>query len=189
MATSIVEVLTLCAFVFGVACKLPPSLTILILNGCFLYPIGRYLVHQVMNHKQRHLNHRNYESNQSHRNGYASLPGSDEQHTQTEENLENGQEQQTDQQMSKKYLKYVCIVLEISGLVLQLGALVGVPIVLSKFFSPSGAVKNRIVATYILIPVSLFIISFIWSGWTQSYTIKSSDGNSNARYKTGKQYS
>ena len=187
MATSIVEVLTLCAFVFGVACKIPPSLTIVILNGCFWYPIVQYLIHQTTN---RHQDQGNYERNQSNRNGYTSILGSDGQHTQAEENLENGQdEQQTGQQMSKKYLKYVRIVLEILCLVLQLGALVGVPILLSNSFSPSGAVKDRIVATYILIPVSLFVISFLWSGWTQNHTIKSSDGNSTARYKTGKQYS
>ena len=180
MLASVFEVFTLCAFVFGVACKLPPSLTILVLNGCFCFPIGRYLFHQVTSRKQRHQNHIH--------NGYTEISDDDEQlHTETEENLENTHEQQTEHQTLKRPLKYLLTILESSGFVLQSGALVGVAVLLATSFSPSGAVKHYFVATYILIPVSLFIISVVWSGWIQSYTIKSSDANSTARYKSGKQ--
>ena len=177
---SIFEVFTLCAFVFGVACKLPPSLTILVLNGCFCFPIGRYLYHQVTNCRQRNQNHIH--------DGYSEISDDDQQlHREATENLENGHEQQTEHQTLKKPLKYFLTVLESSGFVLQSGALVGVAVLLATSFSPSGAVKHYFVATYILIPVSLFIISVVWSGWIQSYTIEASDPKSTARYKSGKQ--
>ena len=178
MLASISEVFTLCAFVFGVACKLPPSLTILVLNGCFCFPIGRYLYHQVTNRRQRNQNHIH--------DGYSQISGDDDQlHREATENVENGHEQQTEH--LQRPLKYLLTILESSGFVLQSGALVGVAVLLATSFSPSGAVKHYFVATYILIPVSLFIISVVWSGWIQSYTIEASDPKSTARYKSGKQ--
>ena len=49
MLSSVVEVAAVCGFVFGVACKLPPSLTILLLNGVFWFVIGWHLVWKVYN--------------------------------------------------------------------------------------------------------------------------------------------
>ena len=71
---------------------------------------------------------------------------------------------------------------------MQLGALVSIPILLSNKFSPLGRLKDHIVATYILLPVSLCVISFVWSGWIQSKTMESSDNTVTARFKTGKVY-
>ena len=168
--------MTLCGFVFGVACKLPPSFTILILNGCFCFPIGHYLIYKATNHRRQQPNH----------NGYQQLPdNNDEPHTVTEQNMGNTNQQQS----PKRYLKYLLTILELSGLLMQLGALLGIPILLSEkhYFSPSGRLENHIVATYILLPVSLCIMSFVWSGWIQSKAMKSS-GKFTARFKTGKVY-
>ena len=114
----------------------------------------------------------------NHQNGYQNIEN--QQHVAPEENAHG-------QQPSKRYLKYLLTVLESFAFLLQLGALIGIPIVLSISNSPSGSVKHYIVATYILLPVSLCIISFVWSGWIQKEVMKSSDDNVTARYKTGKQ--
>ena len=170
MATSIVEVVTLCGFVFGVACKLPPALAILILNGCFCFPIGRYLLYKTTNHSRQ----------QPSQNGYLQIPDNN-----NEQNMGNTNQRQS----PKRYLKYLLTVLELSGLLIQLGALVTIPILLSEkhYFSPSRRLsKSHIVATYILLPVLLCIVSFVWSGWIQKKTMESSDGKLTARFKTGK---
>ena len=43
LVSSTFEVVALCGFVFGVASKLPPSLTILLLNGVFPFAIAKHL--------------------------------------------------------------------------------------------------------------------------------------------------
>ena len=93
-------------------------------------------------------------------------------------------------------LKYLITTSELLGFLMQLGALVSIPILLSneQFFSPSGRAKRYVIATYIIIPVSLSIISMIWSGWIQNITIRSPDAatqslihekDKKARLKTG----
>lgn len=173
MATSIVEVLALCGFIFGVACKLPPSITILLLNGCFCFPIGSYLVYQTFN--------RNRDNQTQTNNGYRNLEAPDHEMSEASHDRE--------QQLQKGYLKHLHTILELLGFLMQLGALVGIPIFLSeeKYFSPSGKIEYRIVFTYILIPVSLSVISIVWSGWIQNKIMKSSRNDKyNARLKTGK---
>ena len=62
---------------------------------------------------------------------------------------------------------------------MQFGALVSIPLLLSNehFFVPFEETEHYIIATYILIPVSLFIISVVWSGWIQKAIITSSVNN------------
>ena len=112
---------------------------------------------------------------------YEPIPGHNELPALSEQNMGNTNQPQS----TKRYLKYLLTVLELSGLLIQLGALVGIPILLSKK-PPSGKLKNHIVATYILLPVSLCIISFVWSGWIQTKTMESSKAKVTARFKTGK---
>lgn len=119
---------------------------------------------------------------------YRELPVED-QSTAEGQSTDKGQST-VEQQSPKGRQKCTCIVycLEWLGFLMQLGALVSIPILLSEenFFSLSGKTKHYIVATYVLIPVSLFIISFIWSGLTQTVITKpSSDNNNTARLKTG----
>jgi len=154
---SIVEVFALCGFVFGVACRLPPSLTILLLNGCFCFPIGCYLIHRLTRYHQVPAN----------RHGYQQIPG--------EQNMEGEQ---------KPPLKYLLTNLELLGFLMQLASLVVIPVLLSEN-QLLMKTKHYTVATYILIPVSLFIISAVWSGWIQKWVIKSSTADS-ARLKAGK---
>ena len=157
MGTSFVEVCALCGFVFGVACRLPPSITILILNGCFCFPIGRYLICQLTNVYKRGIS----------------------------------------EQSPKGYWKYLLMILELLALFMQLGVLVCTPILLSmeKFYSPSEKSKRYVTATYILIPISLILISIVWSGWIQKIITRPSTKQctgghdkklKTARYKTGK---
>ena len=145
MITSIIEVFTLCGFIFGAACKLPPSLTILMMNGCFWFPIVRYFIynHVKMLNCFTHCNQ-----------GYRSIKNEDSS-------------------------KHTVTVLEVLGLLMQLGALVSIPVLLSidHFYLPSGKASHYITATYILIPVSLCIISILWSGWIQKLIVRPSTNN------------
>ena len=105
-------------------------------------------------------------------------------------------EQEREQLPLKSPLKYLITTFELLGFLMQLGALVSIPIFLSneQFFSPSGRAKRYAIATYIIIPVSLCIISIIWSGWIQNIIIRSPDAatqslsgekDKKARLKTG----
>ena len=198
VVTSIFEVFTLCGFVFGVACKLPPSLTILIMNGCFCFPIGCYLIHQVdyggSSKKKKRSHHK-------HKKGYISISNENIAETnidvEAEQQLPPDGQQSTDseaeEQLPKQHLKYLLTTLELFGFLIQLGTLVSIPILLSKehFFSPSGKAKHNVIATYILIPVSLCIISVVWSGWIQNMVISMKTGGENgktSRFKTGNKW-
>ena len=102
------------------------------------------------------------------------------------------------------------MILELLALLMQLGVLVGAPILLSmeKFYSPSEKSKqlspseeskqlslsgeSKHTATNILIPISLVLISIVWSGWIQKIITKASTKQctgdkkfKTARYKTG----
>ena len=177
----------LCGFVFGVACKLPPSLTILILNGCFCFPICRYLIYQATT--CRHIYHGGHGHNRSSHNKNGYIPISNDNNMETEQPDDNDTEQNTEieQKSPKGCLKHLLISLTILGFLMQLGALVSIPILLSEnsIFSPSGRLKHNVVATYILIPVSLLIISIVWSGWIQNVIIRTSHSNNTARLKAG----
>ena len=169
MITSIIEVLTLCGFIYGAACKLPPSLTILLMNGCVCFPVGHYLICKLRGINYEHAKKKIYSCR--YRQGRKPL-------------LDDGSTQ-TDVSSSKQRLKSILTTTaEILGFIMQLGALVSIPVLLSigHFYEPSGKAKYRITATYILIPVSLCIISILWSGWIQKLIMRPSGG-----YKTAKQ--
>ena len=193
---STVEVCALCGFVFGVACKLPPSLTLLILNGCFCFPIGFCAIwgvyicgHELMEVEFSYI--------------FLNNPP-DEQETETETIEDNRQsefdivqiEKEKGSSKRKRFYKYFRTAIEIVAFLVQLGALVSIPVLLSmeQFFEPSELSKHHFIAIYILIPLSLLSISVVWSGWIQdaimrpyNTTEQSSDGKGNvtARYKTG----
>ena len=126
--------------------------------------------------------------------GYLEISNDDPWHTETEGNIES-----TNQQQSRR-LKYLLTILELLAFLMQLGVLVAIPILLAltKYFSPSGNVEHYVIATYILLPISLCVISFVWSGWVQNQAMKpsvanpqneakkSSDAKHTARFKTGK---
>ena len=192
LITSFTEVCALCGFVFGVACKLPPSLTILILNGCFCCPIGCYLTRKVI---KRFRKIRNSYSplilkNADAENGTERLADNDQQ-----SEFNTSQETATEQQESKEWksfiIPFITTTCETFGFIIQLSVLVSIPILLSmeQYFSPSGRTKHNFVATYILIPVSLILISVVWSGWVQHRITEPSGQHKHgrtARYKTGK---
>ena len=129
------------------------------MNGCFLFPTFCYLFCKLLginceDAKQKILNSCRH-CNQ----GYESLPSDDVDSS------------------SKRYLK--CILTTTSetlGFIMQLSALVSIPVLLSidHFYEKSGKGKHHVTATYILIPVSLGIISFVWSGWIQKIIIRHS---------------
>ena len=192
MVTAVVEVITVCGFIFGAACKLPPSLTILILNGCFCFPIGWYLIHQLSicygKIREKMVNHQLSVGVTNRMNGNETM--------EVVQQSPSSIEQEREQLPLKSPLKYLITTFELLGFLMQLGALVSIPIFLSneQFFSPSGRAKCYAIATCIIIPVSLSIISIIWSGWIQNIIIRSSDAatqflsgekDKKARLKTG----
>ena len=154
MITSIIEVFTLCGFIYGAACKLPPSLTIFIMNGCFCFPIGYYLIHQLrgINANTRKHGNKKYKRIRSVGSGSAA----------TEDLPLKG--------------KCALITSEVLGFIMQLGALVSIPVLLATehFYFPSGKANHYITATYILIPLSLSVISILWSGWIQKLIMRAS---------------
>ena len=168
MATSCFEVCAICAFIYGAACKLPPSLTILLMNGCFLFPIGWYIckclkiqaivlyICEYLKIKKISCWRRCYKYDKVEQNDMEA------QRSGTHGSKTPGSKKQ-------------CLLTTL-GFLMQLGALVSVPILLSNehFFVPFEETEHYIIATYILIPVSLFIISIVWSGWVQKVIITSS---------------
>ena len=139
------------------------------MNGCFCFPIGCYLIYQLrgINYEEaiKKLN-----SSCRHRNqGYESI---------------SSDSTGTNDSSSKGYLKRILITTsELLGFLMQLGALVSIPVLLSieHFYVPSGKAKYHITATYILIPLSLCIISIVWSGWTQKLIMRPSGNRKTAK--------
>ena len=69
---SIAEVIAICGFVFGVACKLPPCLIILLLNGVFWVVIARHLIWDIA---YKRINHHmaGYRDVEEYRDGRCTL--------------------------------------------------------------------------------------------------------------------
>ena len=127
------------------------------MNGCFLFPTFCYLFHKLLGINCEDAKRKILNSCRHCNQGYESLPSDDADSS------------------SKRYLK--CILTTTSetlGFIMQLSALVSIPVLLSinYFYEPSGKGKHHITATYFLIPVSLGIISFVWSGWIQKIIIR-----------------
>ena len=173
---------------FGVACKLPPSLTILILNGCFCFPIGWHAIWgvSICGYELKNV-----------KCAYDPLSNSEEQGTDEIDTIEDKDDiTHIEKGSSKRFLKCLRTIIELVAFLMQLGVLVSIPFLLSieQFFEPSEISKHHFIATYILIPISLISISVVWSGWIQDVIMKPqntigqfSDGKGNitARYKTG----
>ena len=79
----------------------------------------------------------------------------------------------------KKYIGRVQTALEIGGLLIQLGVVVAaIPAILDKK-------ENKDISILIILPISLLLISFVWSGWIQQRTYSKTQQGS-ARLKAGK---
>jgi len=148
-------VAALCGFVFGVACRLPPSLTLLILNGCFCFPIGYHLIVGKLRSLHPHT-----------RNGYQEV---------AEENAG---------QTPNKCIARLLTFLEIVGFLVQLGVVAAaIPALL-----PREPAIDNVALIAIMIPLSLILISVVWSGWIQlrvSTSSVSTDRPGTARLKAG----
>ena len=139
--TSIFEVATICGFVFGVACKLPPGLTILVLNGVFWFVIAKHFFCDMFCQRRR---------------GYGEINNQYD-----EEGI-----------CTKTFKQKIVPVLELFGFILQVGALIAVPILLSV--TENGYTKdNYHPSTLILLPVTLSLVSLLWSGWVQEKLMES----------------
>jgi len=135
LITSIIEVFTLCGFVFGVACKLPPSLTILILNGCFCFPISYYLIYQANNYRCK---------GQAQEQRYLQI---------------------SEQQSLKNRSKYLLTALELLGFLMQLGALVCIPVLLSENHFFTIRESKTLCYCYICFNPSLTLCYFYYMVW------------------------
>ena len=150
---AIIEVVALCGFVFGVACKVPPALTILLLNGCFCFPIGFHLFEKFQHFRSR-----------SRRQEYQQLDGNSAGY------LLN---------MSHKTLALLSI-LEIIALIMQFCVVVFVlPVILWDKLE-----EHKNIYVVIILPVSLVLISLVWSGKIQQ-TVSRYDDKITARLKAG----
>ena len=165
LISSVVEVIAICGFVFGVACKLPPSLTILLLNGVFWVVIARHLIWDIA---YKRINHHmaGYRDVEEYRDGRCTL-----------------------------FLKRKLVpLLEGFALLLQLSGLVAIPILLSFRKDTDNGKNIRYLTVCFLIPVTLTVISVVWSGWLQKYLVEPRskrsrdalmDDDSIARLKSG----
>ena len=184
---------------FGVACKLPPSLTILILNGCFCFPIGCCAVRGVLicGYELKNVDC----SYMPVLNSNGSDSDTETETTENEQQSQSNNEENTciNKESLRRLLKGLRTIMESIAFLMQLGALVSISVLLSieHFFEPSEISKHYFTATYILIPLSLLSISVVWSGWIQDRIMRSSNvnnttgqsssgkGSITARYKTG----
>ena len=59
----------------------------------------------------------------------------------------------------------ITTILEVLGFLMQLGILVAIPILLVQEFKENRVYQHMYLVVIILLPISLFILSFVWSGW------------------------
>ena len=162
MISSVVEVIAICGFVFGVACKLPPSLTILLLNGVFWVVIARHLIWDIA---YKRINH--------HMTGYRDV------------------EEYRDGRYTLCLKHKLVPLLEGFALLLQLSALVAISILLTYRKDKYNGKNTKYLTVCFLIPITLTVISVVWSGWLQKYLVEPRsrvalmDENCIARLKSG----
>ena len=135
------EVVAICGFVFGVACRLPPSLTILLLCGVFWVVIGRHFFVEIF--YKRIIRRTEYEDIDY-----------------------------SDDGMCVIFLKRKLVpLLECLAFLMQLGTLIAIPILLA--YTEDGYDNtDKFMSLYILIPVTLTVISIVWSGWIQKHLVE-----------------
>ena len=73
---------------------------------------------------------------------------------------------------TKLFKQKILPILELFGLILQVGALIAIPILLSE---TEDRYKNDLYhpSTLILLPVTLSLVSLLWSGWLQEKLLES----------------
>ena len=159
MISSFAEVVAICGFVFGVACRLPPSLTILLLCGVFSVVIGWHFLWEVF---YKIIVHRTGTADVAHRAEYANIDHQTEYEDITD---------YTDGACAKFCKRKLVPLLECVAFLMQLGTVIAVPILLA--YTEDGYDNtDKFMSLYILIPVTLTIISFVWSGWIQKYLVE-----------------
>ena len=131
----------MCGFVFGVACKLPPPLTILLLSGVFWVVIARHFFWDIF--YKRVIRRSEYDDIDESDLGVCSLF------------------------LKRKMVPF----LEFIALLMQVGALIAIPIILALVGNEYDNV-DKFITLYILIPVTLTVISVVWSGWIQKYLVE-----------------
>ena len=142
LISSVVEVIAVCGFVFGVACRLPPSLTILLLSGVFWFVIARHFFCDIF---------------------YKQVICCSAEFDNTDEK---------DQSCCPLFLKHKVVpFLELIAFLMQLGALIAIPYLLAYTESNYNG-NNKFLTVYILIPVTLTALSVVWSGWAQKYLVE-----------------
>ena len=124
------------------ACKLPPSLTILLLSGVFWVVIARHFFWDIF---------------------YKRV---------IRRSTEYGDIDEYNSSAWSLFLKRKVVpFLEFIGFLMQLGALIAIPILLAH--TENGYDNfDKFISVYILIPVTLTIISVVWSGWIQKYLVE-----------------
>lgn len=71
------------------------------------------------------------------------------------------------------FLKHKLVpILECIAFLMQLGALVAIPVLLAHTEDKYEGRNDKYMTMYVLIPVSLTIVSVVWSGWLQKYLVE-----------------
>ena len=142
LISSVAEVVAVSGFVFGIACKLPPSLVILLLNGVFWVVIARHFLWDILCKRINQINHQ--------MTGYEDI------------------DEYFDRKCTLCMKRRLVPLLELVAFLMQLGALISIPIILTHTEHIYNG-KNKM---YFLIPITLTFISITWSGWLQKYFAK-----------------
>ena len=157
-------------FVFGVACRVAPLLTIVILNGCFSFPIGSYLFSKVLSFLTNKTSKKTNCSTPLLAN-QADMPTADDLNdeinklTDNQDHTSDGNTTTTTSQKSTA-CSLVLTFMETGAFFMQIIVVILVPVLLMHV--PSNT-KEYPLTVPILIPITLIMLSVVWSGWITSW--------------------
>ena len=159
-------------FVFGVACRLAPSLTIVILNGCFSFPIGSYLFSKVLSFLTNKTSKKTNCStplleSQADMLTYDDL--NDETNKLTgNQNRSSDDNEITTTSQNSTVCSLVLTFMESAAFFMQIIIVILIPVLLMYMHVSSNTDKYHLTVP-ILIPITLIMLSVVWSGWIASW--------------------
>ena len=184
MISSAAEVVAVCGFVFGVACKLPPSLTILLLNGVFWVVIARHFFWDIVRSRYNHQRTSTYnqlhdigedlDSRNNRRNNHEGVRCQDGyEPLLNSRNINQRVGNRNIDDRSCRSCKHRLVpLLKFVALLIQLSVLITVPIILIHTEHLYNGRKTQNIILCFLIPVTLTLMSIAWLGWLQKYFVK-----------------
>ena len=159
-------------FVFGVACRVAPSLTIVILNGCFSFPIGSYLFSKVLSFLTNKTSKKTNCStplleSQADMLTYDDLNDETNKLTGNQNHSSDDNEITTTSQNST-VCSLVLTFMETAAFFMQIIIVILIPVLLMHIHV-SSTTEKYLLTVPMLIPITLIMISVVWSGWITSW--------------------